>query len=84
MNKTLEGAMTETWSWPKASLAICFSSESGSNKIDESDWQPEKHDEPRTSTFRGIMIDSIDESRNASDSIRINRELDSNEIDESE
>jgi hypothetical protein len=33
---------------------------------------------------RGIKIDSSDESENADDSIRVNRELDSNEMDESE
>jgi hypothetical protein len=36
------------------------------------------------STFRGIAIDSSDESENADDSIRINREFDSNEIDKSD
>jgi hypothetical protein len=35
-----------------------LSRESGSNEIDESDMQTEKHDEQRTSTPRGIMIDS--------------------------
>jgi hypothetical protein len=34
-----------------------FSRESFSNEIDESDPQSEKHDEQRTSTFRGIVID---------------------------
>jgi hypothetical protein len=34
-------------------------------------------------TLRGIMIDLSDEDENASDSIRVNREFDSNEIDES-
>jgi hypothetical protein len=33
--------------------------------------------------LRGIIIDSSDENENADDSIRVNRELDSNEIDES-
>jgi hypothetical protein len=36
------------------------------------------------STFRGISIDSSDEYENADDSIRINREFASNEMDESE
>jgi hypothetical protein len=31
--------------------------DSDSNEIDESDSQYEKHDEQRSSTFRGIMID---------------------------
>jgi hypothetical protein len=44
--------------------------------------QYEKHDESRISTFRGISIDLSDEYENADDSIRINREFDSNEIDE--
>jgi hypothetical protein len=34
------------------------------------------------STFRGISIDSSDDHPNAARSIRINREFDSNEIDE--
>jgi hypothetical protein len=34
--------------------------------------------------LRGIKIDSSDEDENASDSIRVNREFDSNEIDESD
>jgi hypothetical protein len=52
--------------------------------IDESDSQDEKQFEPRISTFRGIMIDSSDEYENASDSIRVKREFDSNVIDESD
>jgi hypothetical protein len=36
------------------------------------------------STFRGISIDLSDEYANAFDSIRSNREFDSNEMDESE
>jgi hypothetical protein len=44
----------------------------------------EKHDDPRISTFRGISIDLSDENENARDSIRVNREFDSNEIDESD
>jgi hypothetical protein len=34
-----------------------FSCESGSNEIDESDLQYEKHDDPRIAAFRGISID---------------------------
>jgi hypothetical protein len=34
--------------------------------------------------LRGIAIDSSDECENASDLIRVNRELDSNEMDESD
>jgi hypothetical protein len=51
--------------------------------IDESESQYEKHFDPRISTFRGIMIDLSDDDENADDSIRVNRELDSNVIDES-
>jgi hypothetical protein len=35
-------------------------------------------------TLRGITIDRSDEGENANDSIRVNREFDSNEIDESD
>jgi hypothetical protein len=52
--------------------------------IDESDIQDEKHFDPRSSTLFGIMIDSSDEYENASDSIRVKREFDSNVIDESD
>jgi hypothetical protein len=52
--------------------------------IDESDLQDEKHSDPRISTFLGIKIDSSDENKNASDSIRIKREFDSNVIDETD
>jgi hypothetical protein len=41
----------------------------------------EKQSDSRTSTFRGIMIDSSDEYENDSDSIRFNCEFDSNVID---
>jgi hypothetical protein len=40
-----------------ASDSIRVNRESDSNVIDESDPQPEKHDEQRISTFRGITID---------------------------
>jgi hypothetical protein len=43
-----------------------------------------KHNDPSISTFRGISIDRSDENANADDSIRFNREFDSNEIDESD
>jgi hypothetical protein len=52
--------------------------------IDESDGQDEKHFDPRISTFLGIKMVSSDEDENASDSIRVKRELDSNVIDESD
>jgi hypothetical protein len=43
-----------------------------------------KKDDPRISTLHGITIDWSDENENANDSIRVNREFDSNEIDESD
>jgi hypothetical protein len=52
--------------------------------MEESDVQPEKHNEQRISTFRGITIDSSDDDEKAFDSIRVNLELDSNVIDESD
>jgi hypothetical protein len=52
--------------------------------IDESDLQYEKHSEPIISTFLGIKIDRSDEDENASDSIRVKCEFDSNVIDESD
>jgi hypothetical protein len=52
--------------------------------IDESDLQLEKHFHPRISTFLGIKIDSSDNPQNASDSIRVKSEFDSNVIDESD
>jgi hypothetical protein len=52
--------------------------------IDESDLQCEKHLDRRISTFRGIMIDLHDDDENAENSIRVNREFDSNVIDKSD
>jgi hypothetical protein len=52
--------------------------------IDENDSQNEKQFEPRISIFLGIKIDSSDENENASDSIRVNREFDSNLTDKSD
>jgi hypothetical protein len=49
--------------------------------IDESDLQDEKHFDPRISAFFGILIDRSDENENASDSISVKRESDSNTID---
>jgi hypothetical protein len=42
------------------------------------------YSEQRTSTLDGIKIDSSDKDENADDSIHVNREFDSNEIDESD
>jgi hypothetical protein len=52
--------------------------------IDESDLHFEKHLHPKISTLLGIKIDSSDDPENASDSIRVKREFDSNVIDESD
>jgi hypothetical protein len=46
--------------------------------------QKKKHPDPRISTFLGIKIDRSDERENASDSIRVKSEFDSNVIDESD
>jgi hypothetical protein len=46
--------------------------------------QFEKHSEQRISTLRGIMIDRSDDFENAFESIRVNRDSDLNEIDESD
>jgi hypothetical protein len=51
--------------------------------IDERYLQFEKQYDPRISTFLGIKIDSSDENKNASDSIRVKCEFDSNVIDDS-
>jgi hypothetical protein len=48
--------------------------------MNERNLQKKKHFDPRISTFFGIKIDSRDEDENASDSIRVNREFDSNEM----
>jgi hypothetical protein len=52
--------------------------------IDESDSQHEKQFDPRISTLFGIMIDRSDDPSNASDSILVKCEFDSNVIDESD
>jgi hypothetical protein len=52
--------------------------------IDESDLQCKKQCNPIKITLLGIKIDSRDDSENASDSIRVKCEFDSNVIDESE
>jgi hypothetical protein len=75
MNKISEGIIIDRRTPLKARLSIAFSRESGSDGINESDLQFEKHDDPRISTFPGIEIDSSDEAENADDLIRVNREL---------
>jgi hypothetical protein len=52
--------------------------------IDERNSQNAKQLEPRISTLLGIKIDWINEYEHAFDSIRVNREFDSNVINESD
>jgi hypothetical protein len=52
--------------------------------MDEVDSQNEKYSEQRISMLDGITIDSSDKSENANDSIRVNREFESKENDESD
>jgi hypothetical protein len=52
--------------------------------MDESDLHSEKYDEPRMSTLHEIIIDRSHGDESASNSIRINCEIDSNEMDESD
>jgi hypothetical protein len=51
---------------------------------DESEEQYAKHPDRQISTLCGIMIDSSDDLENASDSIRVKQEFDSNVIEESD
>jgi hypothetical protein len=53
-----------------------------SNEIDKSDLQCEKHFVRKISILFGIKIDSSDDSQNASDSICVQCEFDSNVIDQ--
>jgi hypothetical protein len=46
----------------------------------ESDFQSKKHFDPRIWTLLGIKIDSNDELKNVSDSIRVKHEFNSNKI----
>jgi hypothetical protein len=56
-----------------------------SDKSDsEFEKQFENHVDPRISKFLEIKIDRSDEDENASDSIRVKYEFDSNAIDESD
>jgi hypothetical protein len=52
--------------------------------IDESNLHCEKQFDSRISTFLGIKIDSSNEYENASDSIRVKREFDSNVIEKND
>jgi hypothetical protein len=49
---------------------------------DESVTQFEKHDDPRILTLHGIIIDGRDEYEKTEDSIRVNTEFTSNNIEE--
>jgi hypothetical protein len=58
MKEICDGTRTEAMSVSiNAMYSILFCCESDSNEIEESDQQPEKQPEPRTSTQRGIIID---------------------------
>jgi hypothetical protein len=63
---------------------ICFSRESPSNEIKESDRPHEKHDEPIMSTFRGILDALRNQAETVSDPICLSCEFCSNETDEIE
>jgi hypothetical protein len=82
-NKTLEGILIEEKQPSNAPDSMCFSREPGAKEIDESEEQDEKHDDPRTSTFGGMVMDRSEERENVCSSSRIKREFDSNERDES-
>jgi hypothetical protein len=82
MNKTVEGILMGKCNSLNAWASMRLSCKLGSNEIGEYDIQYKKHDDPRISTLRGISIESSDDRRNAFDSIRINRESDSKEMDE--
>jgi hypothetical protein len=51
MNITPSGSETEWRHVPAKAVDSIRDNESDSNEIDESDWQFEKHDEQRISTF---------------------------------
>jgi hypothetical protein len=57
-------------------VPIRINLDSDSNMTDESDSQYEKHDEQRTSTFRGITILCSGDDENAPNSIRVNLDSD--------
>jgi hypothetical protein len=83
MNTTLSGSKTKLTRVPAKTADSIRDTDVESNQIDESDLQFAKHDEQRTSTLRGIVIDLRAESENVSDSIRRSRQSFSNEINES-
>jgi hypothetical protein len=67
MNKIVEGTIIDKESPSKTLGSIRFNRESGSNEIDESDSQYEKHDDPTISISEQILMDDNDEK------LRINR-----------
>jgi hypothetical protein len=81
MNMTFSGSKTKPRRVPTKAVGSIRDSEFDLNEIDESDLQFEKHDEQRTFTFRGTVIDLRAEPSNAFDSMRCSCESFSNEID---
>jgi hypothetical protein len=82
MNRTFRGITIESSDESKdTNDFICVNRDFDSSKIDESDWQYEKHEKQRISTLSGIKTDLTDECENSDYSIRVNREFDSNEIE---
>jgi hypothetical protein len=79
MNNIVEGIMICKYTLPRVHDSIRFNRGFDSNKIDESDRQPAKHDDRRISTSWGIAMNGRDDEENANDSIRFNGEIDSNE-----
>jgi hypothetical protein len=63
---------------------IRFDQQCDLNEIDENGRHASKQTDPRTSALPGITIDFSEEDRNARNSIRVNREFDSDEIDASD
>jgi hypothetical protein len=57
MNTTPSGSKTKSRRVPTNAADSIRDSELDSNKTDESNLQYEKHDDQRTSTLRGIVID---------------------------
>jgi hypothetical protein len=57
MNVTFSGSKTKPRRVPAKAVGSICDSDFDLNEIDENDLQFEKHDEQRTSTLRGIVID---------------------------
>jgi hypothetical protein len=62
MNRTFLGiSIDSSDKYANAKDLIRIKREFDSNEIDESELQPQKHDDPRISTLRGISIDRSDD-----------------------